>query len=207
MEDELDFSRLKQGEIIAGLGGIALFFFLFLDWFGAGDAGASGWDSLGDVTGLIVFVAAIAGIKLAGMAAMGLRLNIGLQRGVITTAVAWLATVAIIRTIFATPEGADVKFGLILGLLAALAITGGAFLALRENGFEPVVAVAGGRTKAVPATSSASAPAATPRRAASASKSSGSKTTARKTTSTRSKSSGSSRSTSTRKRSSTSRKK
>jgi hypothetical protein len=209
----LDFSRLKQGEIIAGLGGIALFIFLFLDWFGAGDAGISGWDSLGDPSGLIVFLAAVVAVKLAGLAAMGRRLNIGLQRGVITTTIGWLAVVTIIWRIFATPEGADIKFGLILGLAAALAITLGAYMALRENGFEPVVATAGGRTKPAPATSSASAPAATPRRATSApakprATSARSTSSKRKSSSTRSKSSGSrSRSTSTRKRSSGSRKK
>jgi hypothetical protein len=29
----LDSSRLRRGEIVAGLGGVALFVFLFFDWF------------------------------------------------------------------------------------------------------------------------------------------------------------------------------
>ena len=191
----MDFSRLKQGEILAGAAGVALFIFLFLDWFGAGDVGVNGWDSLGgDVTGFIVFLAAIAGMKLAGMAAMGLRLNIGLRRGVITAVLGYLASAIIVWRILATPEGADIKFGLILGLAAAVAITIGAALALREDGFEPVMALPGGRTRAVPA----SAPATTTRKASSAK----STTTRAKSSGSRAKSSGSrSSSSSTRKRS------
>ena len=182
----MDFSRVKQGELIAGAGGLALFIFLFLDWFGAGDAGVSGWDSLGDPSGFIVFLAAIAGMKLVGLAAMGKRLNIGLQRGVITATIGYLAAAIIVWRIFATPEGADIKFGLILGLAAALAITLGAVLALRESGFEPMVAVAGGRTKAA---SSASAPRTLAAPAKSSSSSSRSSGTRAKSTSSRSKSS------------------
>jgi hypothetical protein len=57
----LDSSRLRTGEIVAGIAGIALFVFLFFDWFAAGEegfdtGGVSGWDGLGtDVTGFIVF--------------------------------------------------------------------------------------------------------------------------------------------------------
>ncbi|MGE5745963.1 MAG: hypothetical protein ACM33U_01730, partial [Solirubrobacterales bacterium] len=51
-----------------------------------------------------------------------------------------------------------VKIGIFLGLGAAIAITVGALMALREDGFEPLVAVAGGRGR----TASAGAPAGTP---------------------------------------------
>ena len=139
----MDSSRLRQGEIVAGIGGVALFIFLFFDWYGAGDGGFSGWDSLGgDFSGLVVFLAAIAGVKLAGLAAMGLRLNIPVRRGAITFVLGYLAAAIIILRVFATPEGVDLKFGLFLGLAAALAIAIGAMLALREDGFNPVVAVA-----------------------------------------------------------------
>jgi hypothetical protein len=68
---------------------------------------------------------------------------------------------------------ADLKVGIFLGLIAAGAVAYGALLALREDGIEPLVAVAGGRTRAA---SAASAPKATPAR--------------RKTTTTRKASSG-----------------
>ena len=61
----MDFSRLRQGEIIAGLAGLALIITLFLDWYGAGDESASGWDSLTDFDGFLIAAAGVAGIALA----------------------------------------------------------------------------------------------------------------------------------------------
>jgi hypothetical protein len=139
----MDFSRVRPGEIAAGIGGIALFIFLFLDWYGGNGDGFSGWESLGgDFSGLLVFLAAIAGVKLAGLAALGMKLNIPVPRGGVTAALGYLAATVIILRIFAAPDLVDLEFGLFLGLAAALVIAVGAMLALRERGFEPVVAVA-----------------------------------------------------------------
>jgi hypothetical protein len=138
---QLDFSRLRQGEIVAGIGGIALFFFLFLDWF----EGSNGWRSLasevvgGGVTGFVVALTSIAAIKFAALAAWGKRLNVPLPRGVITLALGVLSTLIILWTVLVAPEEAEIKFGLFLGLAAAVAISAGALLALREGGWEPLV--------------------------------------------------------------------
>jgi hypothetical protein len=164
----LDTQRLRQGEIVAGIGGLALFIFLFLDWFGLGDDGVSGWDSLGgDVTGFIVALTAISGIVLGALAAAGSRLNIPIPRGGVTAALGWLTVGIILWRILATPEGADIKFGLFLGLAAAIAIAVGATLVLREDGYEPLVRLPGStrseaRTEPVGSTTSTdTAPAAT----------------------------------------------
>ena len=45
----MDSSRLRTGEIVAGVGGLALFVFLFFDWFGAG----GGFDEVSEVAGAI----------------------------------------------------------------------------------------------------------------------------------------------------------
>jgi hypothetical protein len=156
----LDTQRLRQGEIVAGIGGLALFIFLFLDWFGLGDAGVSGWDSLGgDVTGFIVGLTAISGIMLGVLAAAGSRLNIPVPRGGITAALGWLTVGIILWRILATPDEADIKFGLFLGLAAAVAIAVGATLVLREDGYEPLVTLPGvtrseARTEPVSSTTS-----------------------------------------------------
>lgn len=62
----MELSRLRTGEIVAGIGGVALFVFLFFDWFGGGaevsgnvlngtatisHPGISGWEPLVDVSG------------------------------------------------------------------------------------------------------------------------------------------------------------
>jgi hypothetical protein len=158
----LDSSRLRTGEMVAGIAGIALFVFLFFDWFSAGvegfdTGGVSGWDGLGtDVTGFIVFLAAVAGPALALLAMSGQRFNVPAPRGAGTAALGLLTVAIIVWRIFANPG--DLKVGLFLGLAAAIAIAAGALMALREDGIEALESVPGGRTRAA----SASAPPATP---------------------------------------------
>jgi len=193
----LDFSRLRTGEIVAGIGGIALLLFMFFDWFGGGvevsaggtedvpglgevptepkveETGVSGWDALIDFDGFLITLSAVAGITLAGLAAAGKRIRLGgLPRGEVTAFLGSLAALLILWRIFAQPvPGADLKIGIFLGLVAAAAIAAGALIALREDGFEPVVDKAGGRTKAAASSAARS----------SASRSSGSTTTKRST--------------------------
>jgi hypothetical protein len=167
----LDSSRLRTGEIVAGIGGIALFVFLFFDWFGGGaevtgslvngtatlsHPGVSGWDALTDLPGFLIILSGVSGIALASLAAAGQRVNIPVRRGTITALLGTLAVLLILwRMVAGSPT---LKIGVFLGLGAAIAVTAGALMALGEDGFEPLVAVAGGRTRAA----SASAPAATP---------------------------------------------
>jgi hypothetical protein len=178
----LDFSRLRSGEIVAVVGGVALFIFMFFDWFGGGveittggtqevpgigevptgvpsveETGVSGWDALEDFSGFLIALAAVSGVALGGLAAAGRRLNLGgVERGAGTAALGSLAVLLILWRFFANPG--DLKIGIFLGLAAAITIAIGALIALLEQGFEPLVKVPGGRTKAA----SASAPAATP---------------------------------------------
>jgi hypothetical protein len=151
----LDSSRLRTGELVAGIGGVLLFIFLFFDWFGGGgfSGNLDGWDGLGtDVTGFVVFLTCLAGVSLALLAMTGQRVNLPLPRGGATAVLATLSIAIIIWRFFANPG--DLKIGIFLGLAAAVAIAVGAVMALREDGFEALVAVPGGRTRA----SSASAP-------------------------------------------------
>jgi hypothetical protein len=162
----LDSSRLRTGELLAGIAGIALFVFLFFDWFGGGtttsgnftiiESSRSGWDSLTDLPGFLIIMSGVAGIALAYLAAAGQRVNVPVRRGATTALLGALAVMLILWRMFAGSP--TLKIGVFLGLAAAVAITAGALMALAEDGFQPLVAVAGGRTRAA----SASAPAATP---------------------------------------------
>jgi hypothetical protein len=191
----VDSSRLRTGEIVAGIAGLALLVFLFFDWFGGGaevtgsvtngtatlsHPGISGWDALTDLPGFLIILSALSGIALACLAAAGQRVNIPIRRGMITALLGALAVLLILWRMFAGSP--TLKIGVFLGLAAAIAITAGALMALGEDGFEPLVAVAGGRTRAA----SANAPEATPPLpptvpAPSAASSSGSTTTKRAT--------------------------
>jgi hypothetical protein len=166
----MDTSRMRQGEIVAGIAGLLLIIFLFMPWYGTLggleapdvsvpdipgidegpfppadsdlDDDASGWDALTDFDGFLIAAAGIAGIALALLAAAGRRLNVaGLPRGAVTAALGALAVALIVWRIFAQPTpGADLEFGIFLGLLAAIGVTAGAVMALREGGFEPLAA-------------------------------------------------------------------
>ena len=192
----MDTARLRTGEIVAGIAGLALFVFLFFDWFGGGtttsgnftiiESSRSGWDSLTDLPGFLIIMSGVAGIALAYLAASGQRVNIPVRRGATTALLGSLAVLLILWRMFAGSP--TLKIGVFLGLAAAIAITAGALMALGEDGFEPLVAVARGRTRAAPAAAAAaSAPAATPKPrpasapAKSSSRSGGSTTTKRST--------------------------
>jgi hypothetical protein len=148
----LDSSRLRTGELVAGIGGVALFVFLFFDWFGGGGftGNLDGWDGLGaDATGFIVALTSFAGVTLALLATTGQRVNLPIPRGGLTALLGTLSVAIILWRFFANPG--DLKIGIFLGLAAAVAIAIGAVMALREDGFEPLVVVPGGRTRAASA--------------------------------------------------------
>ena len=217
----MDSSRLRTGEIVAGSGGVALFVFLFFDWFSGGaeltgsagnlelsTAGISGWNALSDLPGFLIILSAVSGIALAILAATGQRINIPVRRGMITALLGTLAILLILwRMVAGTPT---LKLGIFLGLAAATAIAVGALMALAEDGWQPLVAVPGGRTR----TAAASAPPATPaapaaatpttetRKASSSGGSTATKKSTKKKSSSGSKRSSSSRSGSTKSRSS-----
>jgi hypothetical protein len=193
----LDSSRLRTGEIVAGIGGVALFLFLFFDWFGGGaevtgnvvngtatlsHPGISGWDALTDLPGFLIVLSGVAGIALAYLAAAGQRVNVPVRRGAITALLGALAVLLILWRMFAGSP--TLKIGVFLGLAAAIAITAGALMALGEDGFQPLVAVAGGRTRAASASAPAETPAPPPAAppAKSSSRSSGSTTTTKRST-------------------------
>ncbi len=183
--------------MVAGIAGIALFVFLFFDWFGGGaevsgslvngtatlsHPGISGWDALTDLPGFLIILSGVSGIALAYLAAAGQRVNIPVRRGMTTALLGALAVLLILWRMFAGSP--TLRIGVFLGLASAIAITAGALMALGEDGFEPLVAVAGGRTRVA----AASAPDATPTPppaaapAKSASRSSGSAATKKSTT-------------------------
>ncbi len=169
------------------MAGLALIICMFLPWYGLGFGGdtanvglpevpgidtgsielnvpevdddASGWDSLTDFDGFLIAAAGLSGIGLWLLAAAGRRLNVGgLRRGSITAILGVLAVALIVWRLFAQPTpGADLKYGIFLGLAAAIGLAAGAIMALREEGFEPLAAVPGRRTKAVSGSGSTTA--------------------------------------------------
>src|SRR3954452_22468244 len=126
----MDPVRARQGKLIAGIGGLALFGFLFLPWFGEAGVNLTGWQgqTTTDIYLLITAMVAVASALPESRAILvpGVTMSGGatLLGGVATVLLIWLAFIDF-------PSGADHKVGVSLALLAAIVITIGGFMSAR----------------------------------------------------------------------------
>src|SRR3981081_2630076 len=138
----MDFSRLRQGEQIAGVSAILLFIFMFFDWFGvkatgggvsfsSGSAGGSAGDTL-DLIPIILLIAILAVLPMVAVRASDTEVNLPISLSVIATALAALGTLLVLYRVISPPSFGSFggvsfdgtrKFGLFLGLIAAAAMT------------------------------------------------------------------------------------
>jgi hypothetical protein len=124
----MDPVRARQGKLIAGVGGLLLFGFLFLPWFGEAGVNETGWQgqSTTDIYLLITAMVAVAAALPATRALLvpGVTMPGGaaLLGSVATVLLIWLSFIDF-------PSGADRKIGVYLALLAAIVTTVGGFMA------------------------------------------------------------------------------
>ncbi len=152
----LDFNRLRRPDWIVGGGAVALFIVMFFfDWYGgssnvgtingvniSGGASLSGWDSFTNSRWiwLITIIVAIAAVLLA---AAHRELDLPVSAGAIVAGLGGLSSLLILYRIIHHPHGSatvgtfhasyGIKFGIWLGLIAALAITYGGYLQMQEH--------------------------------------------------------------------------
>ncbi len=146
----MELSRLRRGDLIAGLGGVALLIVMFLDWYGAGgnatfqgqdikiSLGFNAWEAF-SITDLILALTAVAGIGLAVITATRRSPALPVAASVITATLGALATLLVFYRILNQPgpnEFFDVKLGAFLGFLSVLAIAAGGYLAMRDEQWE-----------------------------------------------------------------------
>jgi hypothetical protein len=147
----MDVNRLRGGERIAAIGGVALFIFMFFTWFeapgldqvpdtGLGGAfkeqlSANAWESF-DFLDIIMFLTVIASVGLAVMTMTQRSVNLPVAASAITAGLGILSTVLIVYRIL-NPIGDpnfDRKIGLFLGLIAAAAVAYGGWRSMQEEG-------------------------------------------------------------------------
>ena len=138
----MDFTRLTQGEKIAGASGVGLILIMFIfKWFGLEFSGSLGgvgvegelgsrnaWGSYGFID-IVLFITVAAAVGLALISAVVAGLGI-------------LSVVLIVDSIISPPDfGADVagvdgtrKIGVWLGLIAAIGVAYGGWRAMQEEG-------------------------------------------------------------------------
>src|SRR4051794_7316388 len=120
--------RLSYGAAAAGIGGIVLIISLFLDWFSAGGFGESGWEFF-SFTDIVLFVLGLLAIAYAAVELTGAAVRLPVERNRALTVIGIIATT--ITFVFLV-EGSHQAIGLILALLASLAILVGGYMAERR---------------------------------------------------------------------------
>lgn len=123
--------QVGQGRLIAGLGGLMLFAFLFLPWFGEAGGNFTGWEGQTTtdlymlITAMVAVAAALPGTRallVPGVTMSGAATLLG---GVATALLIWLS--------FIDSGDADRKVGMYLALVAAILITVGGFMSSRAT--------------------------------------------------------------------------
>ena len=161
----MDFSKLRTGELLAGIGGIALIGVMFLDWFGVPtglgnlpqglpsgvpgtggeETGVDAWSGL-EFIDFVLLLTGSTGIGLAWITAAGRRANIPVTKGVFACFLGSLSVLLIFWRICDPVADGSLKIGIFLGLLAAGAVGVGGYMTAVAEGFEPLVRVGGRST-------------------------------------------------------------
>jgi hypothetical protein len=151
----VDFSRVSLGEMIAGVGGLGLFVFLFLPWYGVKLELPSGhvalspsddldaWSAFSYIDVLLLFAAAIAMATLLARALGVSPRDLSVPPGLIVAIAGAVAVILIAYRLIDAP-GADMsgggvsvevtrKLGIFLSLIAAAGITFGGYRAMLES--------------------------------------------------------------------------
>jgi hypothetical protein len=148
----MDFSRVRTGEMIAGISGFALFVFMFFNWFGVTTPGqiegvpivvqaegsVSAWEAF-DFIDLVLLLAVIAAVGLLVLSASQASVNLPVAASAVTAGLGILATLLVLYRVIDPPdivEGLDVsrKIGVYLGLIASAGIAVGGWMAMQEEG-------------------------------------------------------------------------
>ncbi|HKJ36754.1 MAG TPA: hypothetical protein VKA36_09335 [Solirubrobacterales bacterium] len=144
----MDVNNLGQGEKIAGISAVVLFFVMFIfSWFSidgvpAGiDSGASAWQAFGFID-IILFITICAAVAVAVMAATATDANLPIAGSAIVAGLGILSVVLILFRIIVTPEPGAFGFsvdtspsiGAFIGLVAAAGIAYGGWMGMQEEG-------------------------------------------------------------------------
>lgn len=148
-------SRLRPGEIVAAVGAILLFIFMFFfKWYGVGlpsggeqvlramgfDTGGLSWNGWHGHTVLrwLMLLTILAALALAFLTATQRTVALPVTTAVIVTALAGLLTVLLAYRVIVNHPGPDslvgTKAGAWLGLLSSAVIVYGGYLSMRDEG-------------------------------------------------------------------------
>ncbi len=136
----VDLRRLRRGEIVAGLGAVALLVvMLALNWYCVGPVSHDGWQAH-TVLRWLMLLTIVAALALAVLTATQRTVAVPVTVAVIVTALAALLTLLLAIRVILDPPGPDsvsVRVGAWLGLASSAAILLGACWSMRDEGTGP----------------------------------------------------------------------
>lgn len=178
----MDLSKLRGGELLAGLAGVALLIVMFLPWYGlaglsepfggalARQAGlattANAWRAF-DLIDILLFLTVIAAVGAAVVAATQQSVALPVAASVVVTALGVLVTGLVLYRLVNEPgsdQFIDLRFGAYLGFVLCALIALGGFMSMQEEGtsFGQVADQLQGRGTAPPAPPAGEPPPAPP---------------------------------------------
>ena len=158
----MDTSSVRRGEWIAGISGVALFFFMFFSWYGI-DAGslnipagvpqdiaqqaidnaeaagldttATAWQAF-DFIDIILLIAVVVSVGYAVIGLTGSSPDLPVAGSAVTALVGAIAFVLVLYRLIDPPGGDGVgrEIGVWLGLIATAGIAVGGYMGMQEEG-------------------------------------------------------------------------
>ncbi len=126
----MDPSRLRVGELIAGVAAVLLLVSLFFDWNREGAATQSGWGALGVVTLLALLVAVGTALALGFLTVTKRPAALPIGAAVLTTFVGLLATLVLALRVLLLDDSLGAAY---FGLLAMLLVPVGGWVTMRDE--------------------------------------------------------------------------
>ncbi|MFL5828839.1 MAG: hypothetical protein ACJ76X_02890 [Solirubrobacteraceae bacterium] len=147
---DFDPARLRKGEMIVGASAVVLLASMFaLKWYGVtgslahsvtrlgGPTSVTGWNGLSQLRWLLL-VTGLAGLALVFFQATRRAPAVPVSFSVIASVLGLLSTLALIYRVLINQPGSndlvDQKAGAFVGLIAALVLTWGGYVSMREEG-------------------------------------------------------------------------
>jgi hypothetical protein len=125
----MDLRRLRAGEWIVGVAGLALLVSLFLPWYD----GRSAWESLGVLDAILALVA-LSAMAIPVVTAAYRAPALPLAHQSLTALVGSGALLLVVGRVLNLPDSATGRdLGLWLGLAATVGVVAGALLAMRDE--------------------------------------------------------------------------
>jgi hypothetical protein len=130
----MDVNRLSQGTLIAAGSAVVLFLVTFLPWLGAdGIDSINLWKST-NALDIYILIVTILVVAPAVMAAMGNTNPLPFTGAATTTLLGAITVILVFFFLIDHGDGIDAKIGVFLGLLAAIGVTVGGYMALEDEG-------------------------------------------------------------------------